>query len=178
MPTFLSAAGAPGIVEKVKNGYEANGKTWKVHLDGYDFLPYFKGEVDKGPRDSIIYFAATGELNAVRWTDWKVHFATQQGAINTAFRQTPAWPLVINLKADPYEKAVLESEFYIRWYADNMWLFVPIQQGVKQFLATIPDYPFQSGSTLNASGISYNSLRAQQALQRLREIKNLSPPRN
>ena len=58
LPTLLAAAGEPDIVEKVKTGYEANGKTWKVHLDGYNFLPYFKGEAKKGPREEIFYFGA------------------------------------------------------------------------------------------------------------------------
>ncbi len=81
LPTFLHAAGVPNIVEKCKAGYQANGKTWKVHLDGYDYLPFFKGEVDKAPRDSIYYFGQGGELNAVRWNDWKVHFAIVKGNI-------------------------------------------------------------------------------------------------
>ena len=109
LPTFLAAAGEPDIVEKVKKGYTANGKTWKVHLDGYNFLPYFKGEAKKGPREEIYYFGAGGELNAVRWNDWKVHFAVQNGNIATATRDVPGWPVIINLRADPYEKAPHES---------------------------------------------------------------------
>lgn len=68
LPTRLAAAGEPDIVKKVKKGYEANGKTWKVHLDGHDFLPYFRGEARKGPREEI-FFGQGGELNAVRWND-------------------------------------------------------------------------------------------------------------
>jgi arylsulfatase len=86
LPTLLAAAGVPDIVEKVKAGYTANGKTWKVHLDGYNFIPYFKGEAKRGPREEIYYFGAGGELNAVRWNDWKVHFAVQNGNIATATR--------------------------------------------------------------------------------------------
>ena len=54
-----------------------------------------------------------------------------------------AWPILVNLRADPYEKMPFESQMYVRWYADNMWLFVPIGQKVKEFLATIPQYPFK-----------------------------------
>ena len=89
LPTLLAAAGEPNIVEKVKRGYQANGKTWKAHLDGYNFLPYFKGETKKGPREEIFYFGQGGELNAVRWNDWKVHFAVQDGNIATATRDVP-----------------------------------------------------------------------------------------
>jgi arylsulfatase len=179
LPTLLAAAGVPDIVGKLKSGHRANGKEWRVHLDGYDFGSYFRGESEKGPRDSIFYFAATGDLNAVRVGDFKAHFAIQTGGINTAIRQAPAWPLVINLKADPYERAALESEMYLRWYAENtMWFFVPVQVRVKEFLSTISQYPFQAGASLSASGINYRSLQAAGALKRLQELESLSPPRN
>src|SRR6516162_6065159 len=76
MPTLLAAAGVPGIVEKLEAGYLANGKTSKIHPDGYDFLPFFKSEVKSSPRDTIFYFGQGGELNAVRWNDWKISFAS------------------------------------------------------------------------------------------------------
>ena len=175
MPTLLHAAGVPDIVGKLKKGYKANGKTWKVHLDGYDFTPYFKGEVNKGPRDQILYFGQGGELNAVRWNDWKVHFATFEGNIATGVRDVPNWPLLVNLRADPYEEMHIESAMYIRWYADNMWLFVPIQAQLKKFFVTIPEYPFQEGATLNAAGINYNSLKAMKALKMLEELEERFP---
>jgi arylsulfatase len=149
-----------------------------VHPDGYNFLPYFKGEAMKGPREEIYYFSQGGELNAVRWNDWKVHFAITEGNIATAVRQVPGWPVIINLRADPFEKAPHESGMYIRWYADNIWLFVPVQQQLKEFLTTLPDYPFQQGSSLNAAGINYNSLQAMQAMKRLQELESLPAPHN
>lgn len=177
MPTLVAAAGEPDVAAKLRKGYRANGKRWKVHLDGFDFGPYFRGESDNGPRDSIFYFAATGDLNAVRVQDFKAHFAIQRGGINTAVREAPAWPLVINLKADPYEKAALESEMYLRWYAENtMWTFVPVQQKLAKFFGTIEDYPFQEGSSLSASGINYGSLKAAGVLKRLQELEAISPP--
>ena len=126
MPTLLAAAGEPNIVEKLKNGYKANGKTFKIHADGYNFLPYFKGEVKKGPREEIIYFGQGGELNAVRWNDWKVNFAGVEGNIATGQRIVTDWPLIVNLRADPYETMPFHSAMYLRWYADNIWLFVPV----------------------------------------------------
>jgi hypothetical protein len=175
---LLAAAGEPNIVAKLKQGYQTNGKTFKIHPDGYNFLPYFKGETQKGPREEIYYFGQGGELNAVRWNDWKVHFAITEGNIATAVRQVPGWPVIINLRADPYEKAPHESGMYIRWYADNIWLFVPVQQKLKEFLTTLPDYPFQQGSSLNAAGINYNSLQAMQAMKRLKELESLPVPNN
>jgi arylsulfatase len=176
MPTLLAAAGDPGIVEKLKKGYQASGKTWKVHPDGYNFLPYFKGEAKEGPRKEIYYFGQGGELNALRVQNWKIHFATQRGNIATGTREVPGWPLIVNLRADPYEKGPHEADLgYLRWYGDNLWTFVPAQSYIKNFLATIPDYPFQEGSSLNAAGINYTSLKAAEVLKKL---ETLSAPRN
>jgi arylsulfatase len=67
---------------------------------------------------------------------------------------------------------------YIRWYADNIWLFVPVQQKLKAFLTTLPEYPFQQGSSLNAAGINYTSLRALEAMKRLQTLESLPAPQN
>jgi arylsulfatase A-like enzyme len=178
LPTLLAAAGEPDIVEKLKQGYKANGKTFKIHADGYNFVPYFKGEVAKGPREQIFYFGQGGELNAVRWNDWKVNFASMEGNIATGVRAVTGWPLIVNLKADPYEKMPHESAMYLRWYGDNIWLFVPVQAELKKFLMTIPQFPFQQGSSLNAAGINYQTLKAAEALKRLNELESLGPPHN
>ena len=128
LPTLLAAAGVPDVKEKLAQGYKANGKEWRVKLDGYNFLPFLKGD-KKSPREEIYYFSQGGELNAVRWNDWKVNFAVQRKHRHRRSRD-PSWPLIVNLRADPYEKAPHESQMYMRWYADNIWLFVPIQQKV------------------------------------------------
>ena len=167
LPTLMAAIGEPDIVDKLKKGHTANGKQWKVHLDGYNFLPRFKGEVKEGPRDQIFYFDADGNLNALRWNDWKVHFAIQEGNVAAAVREIPGWPRIINLKADPYEHAYDDSEMYIRWMGDNMWLFVPVQEEIQKFLATMEGYPFQEGLSLNAGNINYRSLKAMKILQQL-----------
>jgi arylsulfatase len=178
MPTLLAAAGEPDIVGKLKKGYKVGAKTFKIHPDGYNFLPYFKGETKKGPREEIYYFGQGGELNAVRWNDWKVHFAVTNGNIATAVRDVPGWPVIVNLRADPFEKAPHESGLYLRWYADNIWLFVPVQEKLRQFLVTLPEYPFQQGSSLNAANINYNSLKAPEAMKRLKQLETLRPPSN
>jgi arylsulfatase len=179
MPTLLAAAGEPDIVAKLAKGYEANKKTYKVHADGYNFLPYFKGEVAKGPREQIFFFSQGGDLNAVRWNDWKVHFAiSSEGNIATAVREVTGWPLIVNLRADPYEKAPKESAMYIRWYADNIWLFVPVQNEIKKFLSTIPNFPFQEGGSLSADGINYKALKEAGAMERLKQLESISPPAN
>jgi arylsulfatase A-like enzyme len=177
MPTLLAAAGEPNIVDRLKSGYEANGKTFKVHPDGYNFLPYFRGEAKEGPRKAIYYFSQGGDLNAIRVQNWKIHFAIQEGNIATGTRSIPGWPLIVNLRADPYEKAPHEADLgYLRWYGDNMWTFVPAQAYIKEFLSTIPDYPFQAGASLNAAGINYQTLNAAEALKRLEQLESFSVP--
>lgn len=176
MPTLLAAAGVPDVKEKLasKNGYRANGKKFRVHLDGYNFKPYFEGTEKKGPRREIMYFAASGMLNAIRVDDWKVSFAIERGPINEAYRETPAWPVITNLRADPFESASRESAMYLRWYADNMWLMVPAQGFVQKFFATIADYPFQPGGSLSASNIGYGTIEMQKAKGGLKKLMDIS----
>ena len=121
-----------------------------------------------------MYFAASGMLNAIRVDDWKLAFATERGAINTAYRETPAWPVITNLRADPFESASRESGMYVRWYVDNMWLMVPAQGFVHKFFNTIDDYPFQPGGGLSASNIGYHTLERQRALGSLKALMDIS----
>jgi len=179
MPTFLAAAGVPDVKEKLKKGYKANGKTFKVHLDGDNFLPFFNGKAKESPRKSIIYFDQGGNLNAVRYQDWKISFAVTNGNIATGVREITGWPMIVNLRADPYEKAPHEAEMgYLRWYADNMWLFVPVQGVIKGFLSSIEGYPFQTGTSLNAAGINYNTLRAAEIMERIEKMEGFARPGN
>ena len=104
LPTLAAAAGDADVKSKMAKGATYNGKQFKVHLDGYNFLPYFKGEVDNGPREEIYYFSASGELNAVRYNDFKISFArVLGGTMPKGYRHTQAWPIVTNLRADPFE---------------------------------------------------------------------------
>jgi arylsulfatase len=126
MPTLLAAAGESDVVEKLQKGHKANGKDFKIHPDGYNFLPYFTGEAKESPRKEIYYFSQGGDLNAIRVQNWKIHFATQRGNIATGTREVPGWPLIVNLRADPYEKGPNEADLgYLRWYGDSLWTFVP-----------------------------------------------------
>jgi hypothetical protein len=90
-------------------------------------------------------------LNAVRCNEWKVHFAVLQRNIATGTRGVMGWPTIIHLRSDPYERAPHESGMNIRWYADNLWLFVPIQQKIKGFFVDFEQYPSQASSSLNTS---------------------------
>ena len=79
MPTLLAAVGEPDIKEKLrKGGVEAIGRTYKVHLDGYNMLPYLTGQEERSPRKEIFYFSDDGDLTALRYNDWKVVFMEQK----------------------------------------------------------------------------------------------------
>ena len=117
-----------------------NGKKFKVHLDGYDQSDLLAGK-GAGKRKEIFYFDAGGNLNALRYTDWKIHFCLMEGDITQAYRKTPSWPIVVNLRQDPFERFAFESRMYLRWMADKLWTFLPAQQIVGQFLATFKEFP-------------------------------------
>jgi arylsulfatase A-like enzyme len=176
MPTFASATGMSDLKEQMKAGFTSGTKTFKVHLDGYDLLPLLKDEVKTGPRDSVYYFDQGGNLNAIRWNDWKLSFAiNSHGNIATATRESPAWALIANLRMDPYERGMEEGGGAIEFLARNMWLLVPVQQKIKEFFSDFDQYPYQEGSTLNAGGINYGLLRQQAALKRLNDLERLAP---
>ncbi len=145
MPTFLAAAGAPDVKEKLLTGYKADGKTYKVHLDGYNFLPQLTGKEDKGPRKEIFYFSDDGDLTALRYQDWKLIFMEQKATGTFRVWMEPfvplRVPLIENLRRDPYERGMITSNTYYDWLLDRAYLLVPAQAYVGQFLATFKDYP-------------------------------------
>jgi arylsulfatase len=79
MPTLLAAAGDPNVVAELEQGHKFGNKTFKIHPDGYNFVPYLKGQEQKGPRHEIYYFEQGGDLDAIRYDDWKVMFASING---------------------------------------------------------------------------------------------------
>lgn len=175
-PTLCAAAGVPDVKEKMAAGYKANNRDFKVHLDGYNFMPYFEGKEKKSPRDSIMYFDQGGNLNAIRWNDWKLSFAiASEGNIATATREVPSWATITNLRMDPYERGMREGGEALKFFAQQMWLLVPVQGKIKEFFSDFDKFPFQEGSTLNPGGINYSSLRQQDALKRLKELEQLKP---
>lgn len=174
-PTLCAAAGAGDIKEKMKTGFAAGAKTFRVHLDGYDFGPYFRGEARAAPRESFYYFDQGGNLNAIRWNDWKLSFAQVKGNIATGTREVTAWAMITNLRMDPYERGLDEGGEAIKFLAQNMWLLVPIQGKIKEFFSDFDQYPYQMGSSLNAGGINYGLLRQEAAMKRLKDLEGLQP---
>jgi arylsulfatase len=140
-PTFLAAAGDPDVKTKLLTGLKAGDKIFKTHLDGYNFMPFFKGEQANSPRREIFYFDDNASLNAVRVEDWKLSFKIMAGNLATSTVQAPNMPVVTNLRMDPFERYRDESLMYFRWYADKLWTFVPAQQIVGQFIGTFKEFP-------------------------------------
>jgi arylsulfatase len=144
-PTLLAAAGEPDIKEKLKKGHTANGKKFKVHLDGYNFLPHLTGKEEKGPRIEYFYFSDGGELLALRYDNWKMHFAIQDspGTFDVWQREfrPVRIPYIYNLRTDPYERATITSNSYYNWLMRRVFLLVPAQDVVGDFLATFKEFP-------------------------------------
>jgi arylsulfatase A-like enzyme len=141
LPTVLAAAGDPDIKEKLKAGLTVGEKTFKTHLDGYNFMSFFKGEEPEGPRHEIFYFDDNASLNAIRVRDWKIHFKVMEGNLAEAVLKPLNMPQVINLRQDPFERFPSESHMYFRWWADKLWTFVPAQMIVGQFLQSFREFP-------------------------------------
>ena len=138
VPTLMSAAGEPGIKEKLLQGHRAGGKNFKVHLDGHDQSALLSG-AGEGQRKSVFYFDDNANFNAIRWGDWKIHFATMPDGWGGP-REPLNFPRMVHLRSDPYE-ASLDSQMYTRFFADQLGLFVPVQQEVGQWLGTFRQYP-------------------------------------
>jgi arylsulfatase len=156
-PTFLAAAGNDDVKNKLLNGFEG----FKVHLDGYNMLPYLTGEVKENPRKEIFYFSDDGDLTAMRYNDWKVIFMEQRSPGTLQVWAEPfitlRMPLLFNLRRDPYEFATVTSNTYFDWYLDHAFLLLPAAQYVGNFIATFKDYPprmkaasFSLGDTMDA----------------------------
>jgi arylsulfatase len=145
LPTYLAAAGNPDVKNQLLKGTSANGRKYKVHLDGYNFLPHLTGKEEKGPRKEIFYFADTGELTALRYNDWKAMFLEQK-EYTTLRAWIEPWtelrvPLIFNLRRDPYERAYRTSNTYYDWLIDRVFFLVPAQAYVGKFLATFKEFP-------------------------------------
>ena len=144
IPTFLAAAGEPNVKEELLDGKAVGDKTFKVHLDGYNFLPYFKGETDTGPRREFFYFSDTGDLLNLRYNNWKVVFAEQRAEGFDVWQEpftTLRLPKLFNLRTDPFELADHIAIGYDQWRIERVFALVPAQAFVAQFLSTFRDYP-------------------------------------
>jgi arylsulfatase len=144
LPTLVAAAGNPNVSEELLKGKEIGGRTYKVHLDGYDLAPALKGE-GGWPRREFIYWTDDGDVAALRYDNWKITFLEQK-AEGLRVWQEPfdalRAPLLTNLRMDPFERAEHENAMgFQRWYMDHMFIIAPASAYVGQWLQSFRDYP-------------------------------------
>ena len=154
LPTMLAAAGDAQVSDKLRTGYKVGDLTYKVHLDGFNLVPYLTGQVDKCPRVSFIYVNDDQQVVAMRYDNWKIVFMEQrrQGTLEVWFEPFTKLraPKLFNLRTDPFEHADVTSNTYWDWLFDHVFLLVPAQDYVGEFLASFREYPQrQKAATFN-----------------------------
>ncbi|HEY6980753.1 arylsulfatase [Reyranella sp.] len=144
-PTLLAAAGDSTIKDRLLKGAAIGGKDFKVHLDGYNQLPYLTGQQTKSARDEFAYFNDDGVLVAYRHDNWKAVFCEMKHPGGFAVWQEPfvclRVPKLYNLRMDPYERADIVSDEYNKWVVDNAYLISWMTTHAAMFLQTFVEYP-------------------------------------
>jgi len=144
-PTLLAVAGAPDVKEQLLKGMKIGDKTFKVHLDGYNLMPYLTGEAKESPRKEFFYFNDDSDLVGLRYDNWKFVFMEQRATGTLRIWAEPFTPLrfpkLFNLRTDPYERADVTSNTYYDWWFDHAFICVPAQGIVGKFLGTFKEFP-------------------------------------
>src|SRR5262245_26246229 len=158
-PTFVAAAGHANIADELKKGKQLGDRTYKVHLDGYDQTDLITGK-GKSKRNEIWYFTE-GTLSAARIGDYKFRFTDQPNGWFGATEKVD-WPIVTNLRLDPYERTGLtQSINYYNWYAYEFWRGVFVQQEVAKLGETFVEFPpMQKGASFNLEAVKEQILKA------------------
>src|SRR5271154_293813 len=145
LPTFLAMAGDPDVVEKLKKGYKAGDKTYKVHIDGFNLVPYLTGKEKESPRKGFFYFSDDGDLLGLRFDNWKICFMEQRCPGTMRIWAEPFTklrvPKLFNLRTDPYERADITSNTYYDWFMNNDFVVLAAQAVTAPFMATFKDFP-------------------------------------
>ena len=145
LPTLVALAGDTEIKEKLLKGHQVGAQTYKVHLDGFNLVPYLTGEVKKSPRESFIYCNDDQQVTALRYDNWKLVFMEQRVPGTLRVWAEPfvslRVPKMFNLRIDPYERADVTSNTYYDWLLDHAFLAVPAQDYIGKFLMTFKEYP-------------------------------------
>jgi arylsulfatase len=144
-PTLLAAAGEPDIKNKLLGGYNSMGKTFKVHLDGYNQLPFLTGQQEKSERKEFFYINDDAQLTAVRYENWKMVFCEQRAQGTLRIWAEPftclRLPKLLNLRLDPYERADITSNTYYDWAMQRAFMIVPAQGLVNRFVESFKEFP-------------------------------------
>jgi len=143
VPTLVAAAGEPKVTEKLLTGYQAAGKTFKVHIDGYDQRDLLAG-TGPGKRKEYFYWTDDGNLAALRYERWKLLFMEQRAEGLDVWQDplvTLRLPKIFDLRADPFEVAQHDAGDYDKWRVQRTYLLVPAQAFVGQHLKTYAEFP-------------------------------------
>lgn len=143
VPTLLAAAGEPDIKTKLLNGYKAGDQTYKVYLDGYNLMPALQGQAE-WPRKEFFYWNDEGSVVGIRYDRWKLVFQEQRAHGFDVWQEpmvTLRAPKLIDLRADPFERADHESANYVKWRNERMFLILPAVDYVGKHLATYKEFP-------------------------------------
>lgn len=143
IPTFAAAAGDTELAAKLKKGATLNGKSFKVHLDGHNLLPFFKGAEKESPRQGFLYWSDDGDLMALRVRDWKMNFMIQEHhGIEIWKRDFTRLriPYLGNVRSDPFERA-MESSWFTDWEVRRSFLLVPAQAIVAEWMESFKEFP-------------------------------------
>jgi arylsulfatase A-like enzyme len=144
LPTLMAAAGEPEISKKLLNGHKAGDKSFKVHIDGLNMLPYLTGEVKESPRKFFFYFSDDGDVLAIRMGDWKMVLAEQRATRMQCWAEPFVkfrLPKMFNLRRDPFERADENSNTYWDWIFDHAFLLYGMQAIVAQQIDNFVKYP-------------------------------------
>jgi len=145
LPTLLAVAGDTEVKDKLLKGYKIGDRTYKVHLDGDNLVPYLAGQAAKSPRETFFYVNDDQQLTGLRYDNWKFVFMEQRAPGTLRVWAEPfidlRLPKIFNLRTDPYERADITSNTYYDWVLDHAFQLVPAQDVVSQFLVTFKDYP-------------------------------------
>jgi arylsulfatase len=145
IPTLVAAAGEPDIKNKLLGGYEAAGRSFKVHRDGYNQLPLLTGQQEKSARKEFFYINDDAQLTAVRYENWKMVFCEQRAQGTLRIWAEPftclRLPKLLNLRLDPYERADITSNTYYDWAMQRAFMIVPAQALVNQFVESFKEFP-------------------------------------
>jgi arylsulfatase A-like enzyme len=145
LPTFLAMAGDTEVVEKLKKGYKAIGRTYKNHIDGFNLLPYLTGKVTESPRNFYFYFSDDGDMLGMRYDNWKLVFIEQRCKGTLQVWAEPFTrlriPKLFNLRTDPYEFADITSNTYYDWFIHHAYFIYAAQAGAKKFAETFKEFP-------------------------------------
>ena len=189
LPTFLAAAGEPDISKKLLEGHTIAARTYKVHIDGHNLLPYLSGETKAGPRRAFFYISDDGDILAIRMGDWKVVLLEQRA------KQLLCWaepfvklraPKLFNLRRDPFERADENSNTYWDWMLSRIYVIYQMQAVVAEQIENFVKFPprqkpaaFNLDSVLRhlqdaSGGANHSSTAGTERVKNLDELALLS----